>query len=127
MQNRAARIVSGIFDWNMFVSKLIRDLGWMNVKTRRDYFILLIMYKCIKTGEPTYLNDTLIYVNNCHTQNTRSASNNVLVLPKPNIELFKTSLVYKGPQLWNNLPHDIQCVSDVSVFKECLKTCLMKQ
>ena len=127
MQNRAARIVSGIFDWNMFVSKLIRDLGWMNVKTRCDYFILLIMYKCIKTGEPTYLNDTLINVNNCHTQNTRSASNNVLVLPKPNIELFKTSLVYKGPQLWNNLSHDIQCVYDVSVFKECLKTCLMKQ
>ena len=107
MQNRAARIVSGIFDWNMSVSKLIRDLGWMNVKTRRDYFILLIMYKCIKTDEPTYLNDKLIYVNNYHTHNTRSASNNVLVLPKPNIELFKTSLVYKGPQLWNNLPHDV--------------------
>ena len=53
MQNRAARIVSGIFDWNMSVSKLIRDLGWMNVITRRGYFILLIMYKCIKTGEPT--------------------------------------------------------------------------
>ena len=53
MQNRAARIVSGIFDWNMSVSKLIRDLGWMNVKTRHGYFILLIMYKCIKTGEPT--------------------------------------------------------------------------
>ena len=86
-----------------------------------------IMYKCIKTGEPTYLNDKLIYVNNYHTHNTRSASNNVLVLPKPNIELFKTSLVYKGPQLWNNLPHDIQCVSDVSLFKECLKTYLMKQ
>ena len=73
------------------------------------------------------LNDKLIYVNNYHTHNTRSASNNVLVLPKPNIELFKTSLVYKGPQLWNNLPHDIQCVSDVSVFKECLKIYLMKQ
>ena len=85
----------------MSVSKLIRDLRWMNVKTRRDYFILLIMYKCIKTGELTYLNDKLInmYVNHYHTHNTRSASNNVLVLPKPNIELFKISLVCKGPQL----------------------------
>ena len=55
MQNREARIVIGIYDWNMSVSKLIKDLGWMNLKTRHDYFILLIMYKCIKTGEPTYL------------------------------------------------------------------------
>ena len=33
-----------------------------------------------------------------------SSINNVLHLPKPNTEIFKSSLHYRGSHLWNNLP-----------------------
>ena len=35
---------------------------------------------------------------------TLSSISNVLHLPKPNTEIFKSSLQKRGSQLWNNLP-----------------------
>ena len=39
LQNRAARAVTGIFDYNYSVSKIINDLSWMNIKQRFSYFL----------------------------------------------------------------------------------------
>ena len=47
LQNRAARIVSNEYNWNISSSELIEQLKWVNIKTRRDYFISLIMFKTV--------------------------------------------------------------------------------
>ena len=47
LQNRAARIVSNENNWNISSSELIEQLKWMNIKTRHDYFIYLIMLKLL--------------------------------------------------------------------------------
>ena len=62
-------------------------------------------------------------INKLHHYNTRS--NDLYRLPRPRISRFKFSLLYKGPALWNNLPHSIKCASSLQVAKQLLKDYFM--
>ena len=62
-------------------------------------------------------------INKLHHYNTRS--NDLYRLPRPRISRFKFSLLYKGPALWNNLPHSIKCASSLQVAKLLLKDYFM--
>ena len=43
-----------------------------------------------------------------HGLNTRSANSLNVVLPKPNVTLFKQSFKYAGAVSWHKLPNNIQ-------------------
>ena len=46
LQNRAARILTGNYDYvNTRGIDLVQTLGLMNVSQRRDYFMLMLMFK----------------------------------------------------------------------------------
>ena len=45
LQNRAARILTGKYDYNLYPSStLIRDMKWMSISQRFIYFISILMY-----------------------------------------------------------------------------------
>ena len=43
-------------------------------------------------------------------------SNQNFYIPKPNISLFKNSLSYYGPVIWNTIPSDIKNSSTSNIF-----------
>ena len=49
-----------------------------------------------------------------------SDSSRKLNVPIPRIDLFKSSLVYSGPVLWNSLPSELRFPVSPSVFKKHL-------
>ena len=54
LQNRAARIVTGNFDYiNVRGIDLVIHLNWMNIEQRRHYVMALLMLKCIHNLAPT--------------------------------------------------------------------------
>ena len=75
------------------------------------------MYKCLNGLAPPYLSSLFHYVNS----NTRSSSNNDLSVPRPHTEIFKRSLAYAGPKLWNKIPLSIREVSNMSAFKHHMR------
>ena len=59
LQNRAARIITGNFDYiNVRGIDIVKRLKWMNVIERRDYLVALIVFKCIRGMAPTYISDS---------------------------------------------------------------------
>ena len=54
------------------------------IDQRFDYFIDVLMYKCLHDIAPQYLISQFKYVDS----NTRSANRGDLVVPHPNIEIF---------------------------------------
>ena len=55
-QNRAARIITSNFDYvNVGGIGIVKQLKWMNIAQRRDYFIYLTMFKCINGISPIYV------------------------------------------------------------------------
>ena len=56
LQNRAARILTGNFDYvNTRGIDLVKTLGLMNVTQRRDYFMIIMMFKSIHGLVPDYM------------------------------------------------------------------------
>ena len=96
-------------------------LGWQSIDQRRDYFTANLMYKCINSTAPTHLQNSMCLVSENHAVQTRSAQNKDVVTPRPNIELFKKSLSYNGPLVWNALPTNLKSSENISDFKRSYK------
>ena len=121
LQNRAARVITGIYDWTIDGVQLVKQLGWLTVKERRDYFTAILMYRCLNGMAPHYLSDNFMFVSESHNYVTRMHSEGDLNIPKPNIELFRQSISYQGPKMWNSLSHDVRNSGSLMTFKRSYK------
>ena len=72
------------------------------------------VHKILSGRAPMYLS-TKLFIN----QSSRNSSRKLNV-PIPRIDLFKSSLVYSGPVLWNSLPSKLRLPVSPSVFKKNL-------
>ena len=67
------------------------------------------MFKTVNGFGLNYLLNELTVTQDYHNYNTRASSNNLIVLPRPHCELFKTSIKYYACDLWDSLPgHNLQ-------------------
>ena len=123
LQNRAARIVSGNYDWTIRGIDIVKLLNWQTVRERRDYFTSLLMYRCMAGTAPFYLSSHFNHVT--HEYFTRSSMYD-LDVPKPNREIFRPSIVYQGAVAWNGLDNDLKCCDSITSFKQLYKasTCM---
>ena len=93
LQNRAARIITGEFDYiHVRGIDIVKNLKWMNVIQRRDYFVALSMFKCIHGMSPSYLSDCITMYNEIAVRDTRaSTSSNLVTVPHAPLALFENS------------------------------------
>ena len=76
----------------------------------------ILMHKIMHRKCPSYLEKTF-------TSTPRSSTNSrhmTLILPKPRIDLFKSSLEYSGTFWWNNLPKHLKQPCSIKTFKNKL-------
>ena len=106
---------------------MIKQLGWMNITKRFNYFMLILIYKCLNGQAPSNLSDKLYFVNDTHCYITRSVMNENLAVPFSKGALYHRSFSYNGPKLWNDLPPDIRKNKSIFSFKKQLKEYLMSE
>ena len=121
LQNRAARAVLGDFDYTHSVSDMIAKLGWMKIKQRLTYFTCILMFKCLNNMAPVELCNAFTYLKDVSTINTRSIASEKLCVPKPNCEMFRKSLCYRGASMWNKLPIELRNIINIGSFKIALR------
>ena len=117
LQNRAACIIANNYDYSISPVTIVKSLNWMTIEKRCSYFTAITVFKCLNKEAPTKLSQMFNFVKDTHNVNTRSSINNV-----PNTEIFKSSLHYRGSQLWNNLPMLVKNSSSLSTLKYSLKS-----
>ena len=76
---------------------------------------------------PTYLSKCFKYVHEVQPYNTRMASDNKLVVPRPHTSMFKNSFQYAGTFVWNSIPNDVKQCTTVSNFKNKLKSFILSK
>ena len=123
LQNRAARIIAGNFDYtNVRGIDIVKRLKWINIIERRDYFVALTVFKCIRGMAPTYISDSITICNEVAIMDTRNSTlTNLVTLPYASLGIFKNSFAHRGPFIWNALPHNIRKCVTLSCFKIALK------
>ena len=120
LQNRAARIITGMYDWEQSATELVSNMGWMNMTQRITYFTSLLVFKSMNSQTPKYLSEGISRSNNIH-YNTRSNHSTDIIKPKHNLQLFKSSFLYSGPNIWNSLPISVKESPSLLTFKTRMK------
>ena len=118
IQNLLARIICNNFDYiHSRGIDLVRSLKLQTIRERRDYFLCVLMFKCIHGLAPHYLsNDVTMHVD-IHGYNTRSAENMDLYIPRCTKEIYKRSFSYKGSSMWKKLPTWVKESTSLNDFK----------
>ena len=89
----------------------------MSLQKQLEYNKGLFMYRVLSNEAPGYIPNLYI-----HTPSRYSDSRNYhLSLPRPRINIFKTSISFSGVYLWNNLPLTIRSFQSLSSFKRKLR------
>ena len=80
-----------------------RTLRLQTISERRDYFLCILMFKCIHGLAPHYLCNDVIMCVDINGYDIRSADNMDLYLPRCSREIYQKSFLYKGSSLRNQL------------------------
>ena len=118
IKNLLASIIYVNFDYiHSCGIDLVRSLKLQTIRERRDYFLCVLMFKCIHGLAPHYLNNDVTMHVDIHGYDTRSAENMDLYIPRYAKEIYKSGFLCKGNSLWNMLPPLVKYSTPLNDFK----------
>ena len=112
LHRRAIKLVADRVENGLTTDQKFQHLGILPLQQQFEFNKLVQIYKIILGNAPTYLNPL---VTPSRRQNT--ALRNRLILPKPRIDLYKTSFAFSAAKLWNDLPNEITSSGSTNTFK----------
>ena len=122
MQNRAARAIFDNYDYvNVRGIDLVAEMKVMNVRQRRDYFMSLLVFKCIHGLAPDYLSNEILMAIEVSERTGRNVNENDVFIPCVNIEMTRNTFSCRGPIVWNGLQDHLKECTDVNDFKNKAK------
>ena len=90
-------------------------LGILNLPQQLACNKGIFMHKVLNNDSPNYLAQHFI----SHQSHYTNSRNNLYV-PRPRLDLFKTSISFAGASLWNSLPQNIKSCISFPCFKRNL-------
>ena len=115
LQRRSVKLIFP--DTTLTTDQKLEDMRLMSLQKQLEYNKGFIMYRVLSNEAPVYIFN--LYT---HTPSRYSNSRNYqLILPRPRIDIFKTSISFSGPFLWNNLPLTVRSCQSLSFFKRKLR------
>ena len=98
---------------------VLKSLHSLPIEYRICFKILCNVYKAVNSLGPMYLSEPLTsYV---PSRELRSKSQNILAIPKTNLNIGKKSFSFCGTHLWNSLPVYLRQAESLMSFKSGLK------
>ena len=98
--------------------ELFVELKWMTFPERVMYQKAILMYKIMHNLTPAYLTNMFTFSKEVHDRTLRSTADNLLYIPKPNIEHYRNSLAYSGSKIWNSIPNHLRNAVSLQQFRK---------
>ena len=118
LHRRAVKLI--LPDTTLTTDQKLKEMRIMSLQKQLEYNEGLFMYRLLSNKAPEYISN--LYT---HTPSRYSNSRNYyLSLPRPRIDIFKTSISFSGAYLWNNLPLTVRSCQSFSSFKHKLRELL---
>ena len=95
------------------------------MKKRISFKVLLVLYKVMYGLTPDYI--TVLAKPYVPMRHLRSANDNLLVVPKTQLNYGDITFTVAAAKMWNKLPAVIKLSGNVDIFKKNLKTHLFTQ
>ena len=113
--NKTAKWVTG-HKRTMKTSKLMQEIGWMNIRELQTQHSLLLMWKCIHLGTPDFMRQRLTV-----------KDDGSLEITEARLKFTGRAFKWKMSSVWNDLPESLRQEKIVAVFKKRLKTWILDQ
>ena len=107
LQNRALRIVTQSKATDISTKDLHLSMNVTPLRLRREHHLMNFMYKGAEIPKYVDIRNLL----------TRVHDKKILKVLRPNLELSKNSIKFKGSVLWNSLDAGLQSASSYKSFK----------
>ncbi|KAK3096455.1 hypothetical protein FSP39_000336 [Pinctada imbricata] len=118
IQIEAGRVVTGATK-SCSASKILNDLKWETLKTRRYKHRLINFYKMIHNLTPQYLSN--LVPQRVHQVSNRTLRNNDdFSIPYARTNLYSKSFLPQTVRDWNNLPDQLKLAPSLNSFKTLL-------
>ena len=101
---------------NITLQEKLKQLNLFSLRNRFIFNKCTLVHKALHSKAPAYLKE-LFPTKREHSHRTRK---HLLELPKPRIDLFKSSFLFSGSRLWNNLPNSLTQPIPTITFKKNL-------
>jgi hypothetical protein len=123
LEHMCARSITGNFNFiDVRGFDLMQKLQMSYFINRLNYYTSVIMYKAIHGLVPEHIANIILFTYEVSNRNLRTFNNMELYKPRPYCNLFKKSLQYKGPTIWNHLPLHTKESLSVRSFKSSYKS-----
>ena len=114
LHRRCAKLLLPVADISLEQKQ--KCLGILNLQHQLQSNKAVFMFRALHDLAPDYI-ESLFYKRNFMYSNSKI---NELNMPRPRIDLFKTSISFSGPMVWNNLNTNIKLSPSLSIFKRRL-------
>ena len=114
LHKKIIRIITNS-DFNAHTQPLFKQLNILNLSDLSKLILTSLIYKRVHTDNPNTQSSHKYQTRNQYAQ----------YIPRPNLTLFKHSVMYAGPKTWNGLPDFIKQSKSYSHFKKQLKSHLL--
>ena len=118
VQYEAGKVVTGAMRGTSRF-RLMTELGWEDMKVRRDIHKLICYFKIVKNLSPPYLKDLLLARICERTHFTLRSTQNFTLFPV-RTERFKRSFFPSTTKLWNDIDLEIRESDSIGSFKRAL-------
>ena len=122
VQNMAAKVV---LKRNKYTSSKasLQSLHWLPIRSRIDFKIAVLVYKCLHGKAPEYLQNLLItFIPKREGLRSEAIIDRLIVLRTEKKTFADKVFSVVGPKVWNSLPNNVKTQRDVGHFKKSLKT-----
>ena len=122
VQDATAKMIMGKGKYD-HTTPILKDLHWLPVKSRIQFKVLLLTYKCLHDQAPQYLKDLIVPYESTSSRSLRSSDKLLLRVPKTSMVTYgDRAFAVAAPSLWNELPFYIRSSGSVAKFKSKTKT-----
>ena len=106
LQNKAARIVAGKSYKEADHTKLLQELGWLNVRKLICLDLGISMFKINNGDAPEAILE--MFRHNDYSYYTRGVASDNFLVNMARLSIGKTAISYIRPKLWNSIPRSIK-------------------
>lgn len=124
VQNRAARIALHC-GYRTNIVGMHNYLGWLPVKNRLTYSLLVFFKNIIAAKKPSILYKKISFSSDRHNYATRLATRGSFTLPKARTNAVKRMVIYRAMRDWNALPEHIAQENSKIRFKKLVRIHLL--
>ena len=122
LHRRSAKLIIDARMNNISTDDKLELLNMLPLQKRFIFNKLVLVYKITKSKAPAYLSSLLN-----RSKTPYGTLRNDFVVPKPRIDMYKTSVAYSGACLWNSVPKIITSAPSLSSFKARLHKYLSRK